>query len=598
LLKWLRLHAERLGWSAAELTRATATDDGTPARIDFVAEPAACPRCGDEMRVAKSRTRTVVTLVQGTFVAREICKQCASHAPCCPVVGSQTLAQVVKPRQRHGYDLVVHVGLARYLRGMQREEIRAELNAQRDIQLSTGTVSHLCDRFLSWLEALHVLRAPQLRAAMEGGYPLHLDATSDSGKGGLVICLDGWRGWVLTAARIPTEHERYLQPLVKRTVALFGDPIATLRDLSDACAAAVKPLHNRGIADLVCHYHFLAAVGNKLFDQPHALLREIIRYSHVRSDLRALLRTLRRYRDASTTEVRFGPGRVREELLALVLWTLEGTGTKNAHFPFSLPHLDFVRRCSQALQRANAWLPCPRTQPERRALRHLGSVVARLQRDCRVASASQTLDHGWQAFCALRDVLRLSNAELPRGDTRTRQQPRPALELLRLHEIEQAVQDYRAQLQQRLPKQHSCSRKPASPQALILKYLDRYGARLFGHPAYRDEDGEIVAVVPRTNNPAEHFFGRTKQSLRRRLGRANLGRDLQQQPAQAALAANLRHPEYVRVLCGSLENLPAAFAALHTRSMPTSSALHRDHRDKQLHRRVRQLLEAHAKAAA
>ena len=65
-----------------------------------------------------------------------------------------------------------------------------------------------------------------------------------------------------------------------------------------------------------------------------------------------------------------------------------------------------------------------------------------------------------------------------------------------------------------------------------------------------------------------------------------------------SLLANLRHPDYVRVLCGSLENLPAALAALHMQSTPTSSPLQRDHRDKKLHRRVRQLLEAHAKAAA
>ena len=57
-----------------------------------------------------------------------------------------------------------------------------------------------------------------------------------------------------------------------------------------------------------------------------------------------------------------------------------------------------------------------------------------------------------------------------------------------------------------------------------------------------------MAIVERTNNVIEHFFGDEKQRLRRRLGRANLGRDLEDQPAQTALAANLRHPDYVRVL--------------------------------------------------
>ncbi len=141
----------------------------------------------------KSKTRTVVTLGAGAFEAREVRKRCVQGAGC-PALGSAALARVVKPGQRYGYDLIVHVGLARYLRGQQREEIRHEL-LEQGIELSTGTVSQLCDRFLVALETLHLLRAPELRVAMQGGYPLHLDATCDRGKGGLLVSLDGWRRW-------------------------------------------------------------------------------------------------------------------------------------------------------------------------------------------------------------------------------------------------------------------------------------------------------------------------------------------------------------------------------------------------------------------
>ena len=86
------------------------------------------------------------------------------------------------------------------------------------------------------------------------------------------------------------------------------------------------------------------------------------------------------------------------------------------------------------------------------------------------------------------------------------------------------------------------------------------------------------------------FFCHSKQNLRLRVGRKDLGQDLRQQPAQTALVANLRHPEYVRVLCGSLDELPAAFAALEPSSIEEAGALVRDHRDKVLDRRVRELL--------
>jgi len=118
---------------------------------------------------------------------------------------------------------------------------QAELSRQWGIALSTGSLSSLCDRFLTYLEALHLARVPQLRAALGEGYPLHIDATCEHGKGGLFVCMDGWRGWVLVAGRIPSEHEDHLRPLVAKTTRLFGDPIAIVRDRQARVAPARLP---------------------------------------------------------------------------------------------------------------------------------------------------------------------------------------------------------------------------------------------------------------------------------------------------------------------------------------------------------------------
>lgn len=586
----MRQHARGAGWSAAEIASATSQSDGVLPRIDFAAELEHCPDCGAATRVAKSRRRTVATIAYGQFEARELLK----HCPRCVSArlhGCAALQRIVGPRQQFGYDLVVHVGLARYLRGMQRDEIRQELLREHGIELSSGSISALCDRFLSYLESLHLLRSPYLRAAMAGGYPMHLDATCDRGKGGLLVCLDGWRGWVLMAARIDTENPLQMGPVVEKTVSLFGDPVATVRDLGEGGAHAVEPLRKRGIPDLICHYHFLAAVGSKLFDQPYGCLRSTLRTTRVRADLRALVRELRDYRNGSSHAGRFGSGPVRNDLLALVHWVLQADSSKDAPYPFSLPHFEFVRRCRQALDRADCWVPCPRSEPERRAVRHLASVVGRLARDERIRLATTRIEQDWRAFCELRDVLRITNAELPRADERTEHQaPLPAAEHERLQEIKNAVEEYRKQLSSRVVV--GSKSNPGSAEAVIAKYLGRYGHLLFGHPTRRDETGAIVAIVARTNNAIEHFFGREKQRLRRRVGRANLGRDLQQQPAQAALAANLRHADYVRVLCGSLDNLADAFADLDAFPGRDAAPLVRDHRDSALEARVRALLRA------
>jgi hypothetical protein len=188
-----------------------------------------------------------------------------------------------------------------------------------------------------------------------------------------------------------------------------------------------------------------------------------------------------------------------------------------------------------------------------------------------------------EAFDEVRDILRLTDAELPRGDMRFLPiRAFAELERARLRDIELALDAYRKRIEKRVAENHDS----LFAETVILKYLKRYRDHLFGHPARYDDKGNVIAVVERTNNVAEHFFSADKQRLRRRLGRANLGRDLEDQPAQAALTANLRHPEYVRVVCGSLGQLPSAFAGLDRKEQHEPSPLQRDNKDTNLLKRI------------
>ena len=574
------MHGERAGWSAAEIARATTRPARPLPIIDFVSEATRCPIGGaTTMGIRKTTTRIVATFAAGVFRAREHLRGCdADHA--CTLVGSRELARLVPPGQKYGYDLIVHVGLLRYLGGKQRREIVAELWKHKGIELSEATVTRLCDRFLIRLERLHLLRAPQLRAALDGMWSLHIDATCEKGYGGLLIGMDGFRGWVLGSARIATERGEYVQPLVDEIVERFGDPLATVRDLGEAMARGVRSTRERGIPDLVCHQHFLAAVGKKLLESAHARIRTMLRRIRLLGDLRELLGELQRYRENASYAGRFGHGRIRNELLAVVLWCIEGEGRKELPFPFSLHYRDLVRRCQDTLSKAESWVPAPRTSPERKAMQRLGSLIRQLDRDHRFAGTLRELDERWNAFHELRSILRLSHREMLRQDTPARQLDLAVADLQRRRAIERDIQRYRKQLRQQVPD-HALGPRSNVPEAVILRYLDRYGDDLIGHPVVRDDDGTILAVVHRTNNAAEYFFGGSKQDLRRRVRRAQLRRDMQQQPAQAALARNLRYPDYVRILCGSLDNLPGAFADLQAQTLQDVT-LKRDHRDTEL----------------
>ena len=162
--------------------------------------------------------------------------------------------------------------------------------------------------------------------------------------------------------------------------------------------------------------------------------------------------------------------------------------------------------------------------------------------------------------------------------------------------IAQAAEAYQQELRERIANTEHANLPNPSPANIILKYFERYGEHLFGHPALRDEDGTIVAVVERTDNVPGHFFGDQKQKLRRRVGRAHLGRDLENQPAQVALVANLQHTDYVRIVCGSLENLAPTFAELDEEALDQATPLSRDNRNSALLRTVRMLVKNGPKA--
>jgi hypothetical protein len=192
---------------------------------------------------------------------------------------------------------MVHIGLERFLHHRQREEIRAALADDHGIVLSTGEISILTGVFLEYLDELHQASSPALRATMEadGGWPLHIDATGEDGRGTLLVAFSGWRQWVLGAWKIPTERSEAILPKLQSVVEHFGPPCAIMRDLGRAMQDATQSLVEElqlPIPILACHLHFLRDIGKDLLETDHDQLRALFRQVAVRSKLRSLAREL------------------------------------------------------------------------------------------------------------------------------------------------------------------------------------------------------------------------------------------------------------------------------------------------------------------
>lgn len=537
------------------------------------------------MQVQKSVRRHGKTLEHGSFEARETVHRCAAR---CPRGGAlvtrraAALAERIPAGHVIGYDVMVFVGLQRYVEHQQREEIRTALLERCGLAISSGELSALARRFVAYLERLHHVRADAIRAQLEasGGYPLHVDATGEDGRGTLLVAMAGWQPWILGAWKLPTERADAILPCLRSTVDRFGPPVAFVRDLGRAVTEAIDTLvAERGLTApvLACHLHFLHDIGSDLLDAPHGELRALFRRFKVRPRLRDLARSLGRQIGREVSEARLevtawqedhGAGHALPEgraglavVRALTQWVLDyAADGDDLGLPFDRPYLDLHGRCLRAGRAIHAFL---RTPP--RDVQVL-AAVDRLRRALDpVAGEAQFTELGRKTsrradlFEELRAALRLK-PKRARDEAQATSRPPPEYALRELQDVKTNVDALVDSLRERRPE-----RGPAGDARdaidLILRHIENHGKNLWGHVVPRPTGGE-VRLVDRTNNRLEGFFCGFKRGERRRSGRKILTKDLEDLPPQAVLAANLRDEDYVRILCGSVEALPRAFARL------------------------------------
>ncbi len=131
-----------------------------------------------------------------------------------------------------------------------------------------------------------------------------------------------------------------------------------------------------------------------------------------------------------------------------------------------------------------------------------------------------------------------------------------------LHEICNQFDQFTKSLIDRRSKQ-TISQDYRDGIDIILAHFERHGKNLWGHSIKLPFSvGGCTKTVDRTNNLLENMFGEIKHNERRRSGRKNLGQDLEHLPAEALLVKNLEHEDYVKIVCGSIDRLPKAFAQL------------------------------------
>jgi hypothetical protein len=235
-----------------------------------------CPDCQAPLQVYKTQNRTLHTLCLGGFTAHETLLRC-EHCPNDTIYAPEDLDRLAPSGCTFGYDVLVFVGKALFLRHRQTEEVVQELRA-RQIRLSPSEVSYLAKKFIVYLALAHRQSAPALKDAMhaQGGYILHLDGTCEGGGPMLMSSLDSLSEIVLGNVKVPSEKTEQLVPFLQEIQRRYGVPLAVVHDMGHGILAAVQEVFP-GVLDFICHFHFLRDLGKDLLEVDYNAIRQRLR---------------------------------------------------------------------------------------------------------------------------------------------------------------------------------------------------------------------------------------------------------------------------------------------------------------------------------
>jgi len=539
--------------------------------VPFQPAQADCPDCRAPLQVYKTQRRTVQTLPLGCFTARETLLHC-EHCPNDTVYAAESLSQLVPSGCTFGYDVLVFVGRALFLRQCRAQQIIEELRA-RQVWLSPSEVCYLGKKFVVYLALAHRQSAPRLKQAMraQGGYILHLDGTGEGGGPMLMSSLDSLSEIVLGNVKVPSEKTEQIVPFLEEIKRRFGVPVAIVHDMGQGILAAVRRVFP-GVPDFVCHFHFLRDVGKDLLEADYDAIRQRLRKHGLTEKLLYYARCFKAAIDEQPGLVESFSQSVQGHCLpsqklevfpllcaySLIQWALEGkTDGEGYGFPFDRPHVQFAKRL-RALGQGLEQIKDVHLRGQWADNKPLFKLSCELKSICADEGLQRMLtaiELKIQVFDQLRSAMRIAEAG---GAAGLNSGSRP----MAMGPIEKAVEHFHQQMTSRAD--YACT---PHWQALIGQ-IDKYKDKLFADPiTVRTPSGTRHLQPQRTNNLMERFFRDFRRAARRRSGHNSISRLLQSMIADTPLVRNLENPRYLKILLSGQATLEERFAQIDAQTV-------------------------------
>ena len=520
-----------------------------------------CPVCGGAPHVLKTRCKGLVTLAIGPFKARETITVCPRDGT---VLTSEELRRLSPAGCKFGFDVLVYVGQALFVRNRGVKEIVQDL-WEKNVAISEREVGYLGRKFIIYLSLAHRDSQACLKAAMQrrGGYILHIDGTCEGDSPILFAGLDELSGVVLESVKMPSEHADTLIPFLTGIRERYGVPLGLVHDMGRGILAAVAVVFS-GVADYICHFHFLRDIGKDLLEKEYNDLRNGLKKHRVRVLLRQKLKAAGQKSEGDAVKLgslldEGGSGAPLAEWVpmelcrTLIHWILDYPSQLAGYgFPFDRPHQALYQRLEAACRLLQG-MPKPIAGRAGRPLSALLRLLEAATGDGRLKRAARELARKAAVFDALRQALSIAQPEGGHGLNDDGDEPD-------IETIEEKVKAFRKWGVQE--KQFTGDRAYVK----MLGQIDKYWTKLFADPLIVETpDGPMLIQPQRTNNIMERFFRDLKRGNRQREGTASLSKTLRYILKETPLVKNLGNEEYMRILLHGCSTLEQRFATIDSK---------------------------------
>ncbi len=538
-----------------------------------------CPFCGGKLNVQWTDEVNSISLVMGLPTIILHIKQC-QNKNCNFIIYPEEYLKLAPLESQYSFDCQTEIGILR-LENYQDKDIAEIILNKFGITISRSTISHLANKFIDYFAASHyTLNNEKIRNYLNenGGYILHIDGTCQGDSPMHFLVIDAVNEICLATYKMTSENKEDIGNLLSECVEKYGNPLAIVSDLSDKIKGAIDNVFSEKIPHFICQYHLLENMGKRLFKKDNTELRSLLRKEGLRKCFHDLLQTLavkntdKLLEQDELVSILENPNTIlkkgmpdsiiRSLTFTLLKWCLDyKTELNGEYYPFAKSEFELIKRYRKVYDLLKNIIEKEKSKKKENKeenvlfkLSSLNTLFEKLDTFFKKEAVNECMKNLKNSDIIFTKVRAFFKMQSEAGAPMTRMKINLDIDTPQKQEtntefLENLIEEYKEQ------KEFTTAING------VKFYFEKYTKELSGHNILNKNE-EYINVF-RTNNLLEHFFGKFKRNLRKRVGNWNLKRQITHLHPQAMLVVNLLNKKYLEIIeCDNIRDISLSFVNL------------------------------------